>query len=136
MSNEDPEIEHSKHSIVTEKEERDRERNKYLHKKERNQVYTIICSCLSTGLEVISLFLLLQYKQVTLVGAVFLIAYGISFLLWAFFRAYTHSLEERFQNLCFEIDLLRLEANQAEVRAEKILQLNSAQIRQYHNLNL
>lgn len=76
-----------------------------------------------------------RYRDSPMVALIVL--YGITPLATLpMFRARVRAVEEDLQELDFQIDLQQFDVSIAESRAEKILRLNSFQLRRYHDINL
>ncbi len=74
--------------------------------------------------------------SLSIVPIIFLL-YGIMPLtLLPFARVRLRNAEEDLQDLDFQIDLERYEVSPRESRAEKMLRINSLQIRRYHDVNI
>jgi MFS family permease len=72
----------------------------------------------------------------SILGPIFAAYVIAGFAMLPMARAHVRSVEEDMQELDFQIDLQQFDVTPSESRAEKILRLNSFQLRRYHDINL
>jgi hypothetical protein len=103
----------------------------------RSQIQRLYYTMFGVALTCLVAFPLVAWRFRESIMAAFFLAYGIVPIgPLPMLRARLRSVEEDLQELDFQIDLQQFDVSLRESRAEKILRLNSFQLRRYHDINL
>jgi TRADD-N domain-containing protein len=133
----DNKTEHSEHSVPGLETARDALKRRREHLENfRTAMLVLAVVCLSGSL-VIPFFLYIYNPQWATLAVV--AGLGHSAILFAFVLvagARVEHLAEQIQDLDFDIDLERYRSGDRETRAEKLLRINTTQLRRYYDLNL